>query len=145
MLARRTEFTVDRPLKVRLELIRFLDRHRHIAREIHVGRTTASFCDVSRYRVRRACDLIRKSAPLSCEQPAERGGFEGKHMGFLPDLKFSEIRHGRILSASPSSAVTILLQFGALVRGAGAGAISGSMSVSVKLAALSILELELAL
>jgi hypothetical protein len=82
---------------LRLELIRFLDSHRHIAREIHVGRTTASFRDERRYRVRRARDLIRKSAPLSCKKPGKRGGFEGKHVGFLPYLKFSKIRHGRNL------------------------------------------------
>jgi hypothetical protein len=107
MLALRTKLTVDRPLKVGLELIRFPDRHRHIAREISVGRTAASFCDVRRYRVRRASDLIRKAAPLACKKPGKRGGFEGKHVGFLPYLEFSEIRHGRNLPASRRKAVII--------------------------------------
>ena len=67
MLALGAEFTVNRPLEVGLELIRFLDRHRHIAREIQVGRTTAAFCDVRRYRVRGTSNLIRKSPPFSCK------------------------------------------------------------------------------
>jgi hypothetical protein len=107
MFALRTKLTVDRPLKVGLELIRFPDRHRHIAREISVGRTTASFCDVRRYRVRRASDLIRKAAPLACKKPSERGGFEGKHVGFLPYQEFSEIRHGPNPPASRRKSVTI--------------------------------------
>ena len=64
MLALGTKLTVHRPLKVGFELIRFLDRHRHIAREVSVGRTAASFCDVRRYRLRGASNLIRKTAPF---------------------------------------------------------------------------------
>ena len=106
MLALGAEFTVDRPLKVGLELIRFLDRHRHIASKILVCRTTSPFRDVRRYRVCRASDLIGESAPPSCTEASEGGGFEGKHVGFLPHLEVSEIRHGENLSvsaASPSS------------------------------------------
>ena len=86
MLARRAEVAVNRALKVALELIRFLDRHRHMACEIDVGRTAAPFGDVRGDRVRRASDLIRKSAPLSGKEPRERGGIERKRVGFLPNL-----------------------------------------------------------
>ena len=94
MLTLRAESTVHRLLQVILELIRFLDRHRHIAGEINVGRTPSPFCDVRGNRLSGAYDLVRKSSPLSGKGPRERGGFEGKHMGFLPDLEFSEVSHG---------------------------------------------------
>ena len=110
MFARGAEFTVDRTLKVRLELIRFLDRHRYVAGEIPVGRTASSFCDMRWYRVGRASDLACKSTPLSCKKPSKCGGFERKHVGFLPYLKFSEIRHGRNVTATRCKTAIIPLR-----------------------------------
>ena len=92
MLGFGAEPTVDGPLKMAFQLVRLFDGHGHIAREIDVGRASASFCDVRRYGIGRARDLIRKSAPLSRKEPGNRGGFEGKHVGFLPDLKELEDR-----------------------------------------------------
>ena len=117
MFAWGAEVTVDRPLEVRLELVRFLDRHRHIPGEIHVGGAASAFRDMRRNGVRRACDLISQPAPVSGKQPGKRGGIEGKHMGFLPDLKFPEIRHAGKLAATWGSAVTILSHEKALQRG----------------------------
>jgi len=71
MLARKAEFTVDHTLQMGFELVRFLDRHRYIAGEIPIGRTPSSFCDMRRYCVCRASDLVRKSTPLSCKKPGE--------------------------------------------------------------------------
>lgn len=84
MLTRGAKTTVDRTLQMGFELIRFLDRHRYIAGEIPIRRTPSPLCDMRRYRVCRASDLIRKSRALSCEKPCEGGGFERKHVGFLP-------------------------------------------------------------
>lgn len=101
-------------LQVGLELIRFLDRHGYIAGEIPVGRTTSSFCDVRRYCVRRASNLIGKATPLSRKKPSKCGGFERRHVGFLPYLKFSEIRHGRNMTATRSTTAIIPLHIKAL-------------------------------
>jgi hypothetical protein len=116
MLVLGAEPIVSRSLKVGLELIRFPDRHRDIAGEILVGRAPSSFRDVRRYRVRRASDLICESAPLSCKKTGKCGGFQGKHVRLLPDLKFSEIRHGRNLSVSRWAFVIIAAHREALDR-----------------------------
>jgi hypothetical protein len=110
MLALGAKPAVDRPLKVGLEFIRLFDRHGQIPGEIDVSRAPASFGDVRGYRLCGAHDLISKSASLSREGPCERDGFEGKHVGFLPDLELSEIRHGRNLSASRCKSVIIPLR-----------------------------------
>jgi hypothetical protein len=114
VLCLRAKITVDRPLKVGFEFIRLLDRHRHIAREIPIGRAAAPFRDERRERVRCARDLIRESAPLSCKEAGERGGLEGKHVGFLPYLEFSKIRHWGNLAGTLCKSVIISPHVGAL-------------------------------
>jgi len=72
--------------------------------------------------------------------PSECGGFERKHVGFLPYLEFAEIRHGRNLSASRRRSVIIPLPIEVLQPSQ--FRLGRGMSVSVKPPALSRLQHE---